>query len=95
MKYEVLLYRSETRTEIVECDTPEEAIIRARGRCHESFRADEATEILEDGEPGKTHEIAAICENCNKWLWMGEPYESDEDGINLCPECAAALRESD
>lgn len=96
MKYEVTLHRSESATEIVECDSPQEAITLAKCRHSPGFHADSALEIMEDGEPGKDHQRVGICENCDKWLWEGDKYVVDEDGITICIPCYDAfLRTND
>jgi len=38
-------------------------------------------------------EVAGQCEGCGVYLFADEPYESDGEGVRLCPACAAACLE--
>ncbi len=84
MKYEIDLYRSESRTVTVEANSPDEAVQKCKKE-HPGWQYETANEM--DGENVvATHDIAGTCENCAATVFFGDDHGSDGT-VYLCKKC--------
>jgi hypothetical protein len=86
MKYEIELYKNELKTVEVLAESPTDAIKKAKD-LNPDFKAECATEILGEDETGKCFAVIAHCEGCERAIFDGENYGSDEEGVNICANC--------
>lgn len=86
MKYEIELHKNEHKTVEVFAEDPAAALKLAK-ESNPGFRAECATEILGEDETGKCFEVVAHCEGCDRPIFDGEKYGSDEEGVCICADC--------
>ncbi len=92
MKYEIHLTKL-PEVKPFECfaDNPREAIRMAR-EANPGFIADNATELLDEDEIGKTFEVIGGCESCGQMIFDGEKYEvMSDEGPTVCGACLAKV----
>lgn len=87
MKYEVELTKHEIRRVQVFAESPELAL-QAASQGNAGFRAEAATELLDEDELGKTFVLVGGCECCGRNFYDGDKYVTTTDGIDLCRSCA-------
>jgi hypothetical protein len=86
MKFEVRIYRNELRDVQVFGATRDEAVQRAL-ESNPGFSADGVVELGDGDEPVKESTLFGRCESCESFIWEGDKYASDEDGILCCEKC--------
>lgn len=87
MKYEILLSKTESKTVQIECETRDIALRRARSE-HPGFTADDAVIGLDaDDEVVESHQLIGQCESCEAFIWEGQIYANDAEGIMVCAAC--------
>jgi hypothetical protein len=97
MKYEIPLYRTETKTIAVYADTPHEALEMALDG-NPGFKADGLSELIEDpDEPGmeiggEYFSWECQCESCDAFILTGDKYFQwgGDDAVATCEKCGGA-----
>ena len=93
MKFEIGLHKTETKTVELEAASRDEAYRKARSE-NPGFDTDVVTEVTEHDDGGTDHVLIGECENCECLLWEDVPYINDEEGVQICMECAKHLDEA-
>jgi hypothetical protein len=94
MKYEIELCKNEHKTVEVFAESPAAALKLAK-ESNPGFKAECATELLGEDETGKCFEVVAHCEGCERPIFDGEKYGSDEEGVSICADCLPLENDKD
>lgn len=87
MKYELKMYRDESKTVELFAQDPETAIEvwKTQMQQEDGWEVDYVTELCDDGE-GRTFDVHGHCECCRRIL-LHDNYRTDIEGVMFCKPC--------